>query len=191
MQASPFVTAKLIQADRVHFVGRPSFDPVPYMDGATARAYEAPLDCPLDEPEGPVPQVSVRASREERNKLCEKRRRLDVWCLLKLLRFVLVSTVASFVCLRTLRRIGSFWMLGLPTRPSTLSSWTTTMSAATALAGLELEAGEVLLMSGRDVRDFFYQFRVTEQRSQRTVLVRPKTLSSSSSARLTLLATLA
>eukprot|EP00435_Cladocopium_sp_Y103_P055244 s81_g18.t1 len=44
------------------------------------------------------------------------------------------------------------------------------MSSATCLSGLELAPDECLIMSGRDIRDFFYQFKVTKQRSQRNVL---------------------
>ena len=44
------------------------------------------------------------------------------------------------------------------------------MASATTLAGLELGSDESLLMSGRDIRDFFYQFRVGEERARRNVL---------------------
>jgi hypothetical protein len=36
-----------------------------------------------------------------------------------------------------------------------LSTWTSTMSSANALTGIELEQDQSLFMSGRDIRDFF------------------------------------
>ena len=51
-----------------------------------------------------------------------------------------------------------------------LSTWTSTMSSANALTGIELEQDQSLFMSGRDIRDFFYQFKVGPQRARRNVL---------------------
>lgn len=45
-----------------------------------------------------------------------------------------------------------------------LSTWTKTMASATEVCNIELEPEQVLLMSGRDIHDFFYQFAVTQDR---------------------------
>ena len=52
----------------------------------------------------------------------------------------------------------------------TLCNYVKTMAGANVLSQLELADDEVLLLSGRDIRDYFYQFKVTEQRSRRNVL---------------------
>ena len=54
----PFVAAKPIQADRIQFVGSLQFDPMPFFDEATAKAYSKPLDCVRAEPGMCPPKVS-------------------------------------------------------------------------------------------------------------------------------------
>ena len=51
-----------------------------------------------------------------------------------------------------------------------LTSWTSTMSSASALSSMELADDESLFMSGRNIRDFFYQFKIGPQRALRSVL---------------------
>jgi hypothetical protein len=51
-----------------------------------------------------------------------------------------------------------------------LSQWTSSMATASSLSGIELAPDESLLLSGRDVKDFFYQFVVNPQRARRNVM---------------------
>eukprot|EP00435_Cladocopium_sp_Y103_P067778 s363_g30.t1 len=64
LTGEPFSVAKPIQADRVQFVGRPGFDPMPYFDAVTAKACSCPLDCVREEPGVEPPKVSVHATSD-------------------------------------------------------------------------------------------------------------------------------
>eukprot|EP00435_Cladocopium_sp_Y103_P024002 s4132_g5.t2 len=170
-EVGQLVVAQPIQADRIHFVGSPEFDPLPFFDDATARAYAAPLECSHGVDGVKPPKVSVHAGRIERNKLFQKM--ADGNRLVPVDPDVVRPGLTSglFCVPKDLERD----RLILDSRPPNivepgLSSWTSTMSSATCLSGLELAPDECLIMSGRDIRDFFYQFKVTKQRSQRNVL---------------------
>ena len=165
------MAAKPIQAERLLFVGSPGFDPLPFLDPVTAHAYEFPLECERHHGVESPPPVSVHGSVEERNKLYRKMAEGG--------RLVPVAEAdvrhglacGLFAVPKDLERD----RLILDARPPNtvepvLSTWTRTMSSSTCLNGLELEEGESLIMSGRDIRDFFYQFRVSPQRCLRNVL---------------------
>ena len=51
-----------------------------------------------------------------------------------------------------------------------LSRWTKTMSSAACLSQIVLRDDESLRMSGRDIKDYFYQFTVSPERCRRNVL---------------------
>lgn len=170
VEGSQFVIAQPIRADRIHFVGTPEFDPMPFFDPVTARAYAAPLECSQEIGQVP-PRVSVHASTAERNKLFQKM--ADGGRLVP----VDPESVREGLCsgLFSVPKDLEKDRLILDARPPNtvervLSSWTSTMSSCTCLSGLELGEDESLIMSGRDIRDFFYQFKVSRQRSQRNVL---------------------
>ena len=61
--------------------------------------------------------------------------------------------------------------------PNTLeppqAKWIRTMANPVALGMLYLKPGHVLLSSGEDLRDYFYQFQVSAERAQRNALVEP------------------
>ena len=166
------VVARPIQADRLHFVGTPCFNPVPFFDSTTAHAYECPLECVRDDDEvEEPPKVSVHGSAEERNLLFRKMAACGR----------LVPLTADEV--RPQLACGLFAVpkdlekdrLILDARPpntveTMLCKWTKTMSNCTCLSGLELQEDESLIMSGRDIRDYFYQFAVTPQRCRRNYL---------------------
>ena len=163
--------AQPIQADRIHFTGSPEFDLLPFFDQPTARAYASPLECSHDGCGVKPPKVSVHASRSERNKLFQKM--ADCNRLVPVDPCVVRRDLASglFCVPKDLEKD----RLILDSRPPNtvepcLSKWTSTMSSATCLGGLELDDDECLIMSGRDIRDFFYQFKVTPERSRRNVL---------------------
>ena len=50
------------------------------------------------------------------------------------------------------------------------------MASPTALGMLWLKPGAVLLASGEDLRDFFYQFSVPFERAARNMLIEPLSL---------------
>ena len=166
-----FAVAKPIVADRLVFVGTPQFDPVPYLDAETAYSYEHPLLCARAEPECEIPKVSVHASSCERNRLFKKMAEGNR--LVPLLSSEVREGLESglFAVPKDLDRD----RLILDARPPNtmervLNKWTKTMASGTCLCQLEIEPTEVLIMSGRDVRDYFYQFVVSAERARRNVL---------------------
>ena len=163
--------AKPLQADRLHFVGSPCFNPVPYFDKETAHAYEFPLECVRDDVVDEPPQVSIHGSAHERNLLFQKMAACGR----------LVPLTADDV--RPGLECGLFCVpkdldrdrLILDARPPNtvekmLNTWTKTMSSSACLSGIELDESQCLIMSGRDIRDYFYQFTVSPQRCRRNYL---------------------
>jgi hypothetical protein len=166
-----FVVAKPIVASRVPFGPAPAFDPVPYFDEATEEACCRPLEHRLAMPRVPVPPVSVHASRAERNLLFRAMADTN--------RLVAISACDAgegpFSGLFAVPKDLDRDRLILDARPpnsfeTVLSQWTSSMATASSLSGIELAPDESLLLSGRDVKDFFYQFVVNPQRARRNVM---------------------
>ena len=61
-----YVAAKPIVADRILFGESPQFDPLPYMDGVTAKVYSKPDSNLLRDEDCVPPKVSVRATLDEK-----------------------------------------------------------------------------------------------------------------------------
>lgn len=54
--------------------------------------------------------------------------------------------------------------------------WRKSVASASALVYIVLQPDQALASSGEDLRDFFYQFRVGQQRVRRNALADPLTL---------------
>ena len=68
-----FTTFKKVEADRLTFVGTPSFDPTPYLDERSQAIFNDPIQC-RDDPasyRGPVPKLKVHCPPDEKLKLYE------------------------------------------------------------------------------------------------------------------------
>ena len=65
---SGMTTFKEVAADRLTFVGRPSFDPTPFLDPLSKKIFNDPMSCRLDPSECKVkqPRLRVHCSRQER-----------------------------------------------------------------------------------------------------------------------------
>lgn len=73
VESTAAVTAKPIQADRISFVGRPSFDPQALFDKDTLMMYDDPLSLATPVEDSPLPPVvKVLATAEEKVKLFKK-----------------------------------------------------------------------------------------------------------------------
>ena len=173
IRTESFVAAKPIIASRIVSSGAPAFDPVPYMDAETAFAFERPLKraegyVAADKP----PPVSIHASRTQRNLLFRKMAQTGRLCPID------DPSMVRPDCLSGLFSVGKDLLrdrLILDARPANmaepgLSKWTMSMASSTCLSGLVLGPSQVLAMSGRDIKDFFYQFRVSSERCLRNVL---------------------
>ena len=165
------VIAQPIHADRLQFVGTPCFNPVPFFDKITAYAYENPLECVRDDVDEPPPKVSIHGSAVERNLLFRKM--AECGRLVPLGKHEVRDNLPCglFAVPKDLSRD----RLILDARPpntveKALNAWTQTMSNATCLPSIELDDDQCLIMSGRDIRDYFYQFTVSAQRCRRNYL---------------------
>ena len=140
-----------------------------FMDDRTAM-YNAP-ETFTNDLGTPLPRVSVRASRDEMLKLYSK--------------LAATGRLAWFpedeICPR--RASGLFSVpksldsdrLIMDSRPPNacevgLNFWTKLASSFSTLLGIELDSDEKLLLSGQDIRNFYYQFVVTSARGRRNVL---------------------
>ena len=166
------IAAKPIESSRITMPPHPSFDPVPFVDDATAHAYLHPLQRRLPEPrEPPPPRSMVMAS---------KRNKLELYKLLAStgrLGILEPAEVRSGICSGlfavTKDLLKDRLILdgrGANVYEVPLNTWTKCLASAEKVAGIYLPRGQVLLASGRDLKDFFYQFSVTRERTARNML---------------------
>lgn len=176
------ISARPLIADRLQFPGPPQFDPSPYFDSATRQLYQRPLDFAA-KPEdfhGPVPVVRVFADHQNKIEVYKK---LAMSGRLKPVREADVRkgflsglfSVPKDMCRDRMVLDG---------RPPNLledhsNVWCAAMASPSALNSIFIEEDKVLLSSGEDLRDFFYQFSAGSQRVVRNTLSDPIPLSMS------------
>ena len=172
------VTAKPLIAERLVFPGPPKFDPAPFFDEFTRALYQKPLEHCDDflAYDGEVPKVKVYASAENRvlvyQKLAESGRLQPVLVQHKRGPF----TSGLFAVPKDLTRD----RMVLDARAPNLleykqSRWVQAMANAATLSSIYISEDKVLLSSGEDLRDYFYQFKSDEQRIWRNILSDPLT----------------
>ena len=169
-------TFKPVQANRLTFVGVPSFDPTPYLDPLSRRIYSDPLGCRVPPSECKVspPRLKIHCSRGERIKLFElldSSRRLNIH-----LPHEVEPRYGSglFAVVKNLEKD----RLILDSRGANLLEapprrWIKSLAAAESLTKLVLEDGYNLAASGNDLTDFYYLFKSSSSRDRRNVLVSP------------------
>ncbi|CAE7583924.1 plsB [Symbiodinium pilosum] len=172
LRVPPFCPAKPIQADRLRFPPPPSFDPRPYLDKPTAARFERPLDfaC-VASSDVSLPRVGILASVDERLKLL--RTLAQTGRLQPIMPLPQREPVGAglFAVVKDLTRD----RLILDARPANaLESppcfWTGSLASAAALLPILLGPEEEIRISSADLKDFFYLFKVSEQRLQRNLL---------------------
>ena len=167
------MTAKPIIASRLTFPEEPSFDPVKFFDAATAEVYLNPIDHALDHEayEGEVPMVKVNAVLSERISLYK---RLAATGRLKPIHSS--GRRGKFVSgLFAVGKSEAKDRLILDARPPNLletsrGKWCSSMAAGSCLGEVVLQPGFSMIASGLDLTDYFYQFRISEQRVARNIL---------------------
>ena len=175
------VVAKEIEPERLSFpADQPTFDPRRYFDDVHLQCYEDPAslaDADALEQLEP-PRVQSRASVQQTKELL---RFLDRHHRLAL---APVEKVNQKLCCGAfaLLKDSSKDRLIVDARPAnlvepTLTSWCKTLGAVSALLQIELHPSRQLYMSGTDLRDFYYCFRVNEKRWLRNSLRFPIPLS--------------
>ena len=165
--------AQVIIADRIKMEGKPCFDPLPFLDHESAKLYKFPFSCNID-PDSFVdrpPKVRVHADWNEKVKLLqllEKTGRLG---------FCKASEVhAGFgngmFCVPKSTKVDRLILDG---RPANLlqkppNKFIMTMASPSAILGIYLQPSQKLLMSGDDLSNFFYTFKVNSARVARNFL---------------------
>ncbi len=176
MEHAPFSTFKPVDPARLNFIGEPSFNPVPFLDPASAAVYTQPLTCSRDPStfEGKIPFVQVHCSPAQKIKLfslLDSSRRLALHN---------ASEVRPRFCSGLFSVVKSLdkARLILDSRPANLleipqQRWIRSLATAESLCKLQLKPDQCLTASGNDLRDFYYLFAVTEERSKRNILAGP------------------
>lgn len=167
------VAAKQIEAHRLTFSGRPGFNPLPYLDNATSAAYNDPLARArhISEVDEKIPKVAVHADRKNRQELF--RRLAETGRLQPVPKSLFRKGLGAgmFSVVKDLQKD----RLILDARPANLmepqmNKWTKSLASPSCFSTLELPANMVLHCSGQDLRDYFYQFVVTDVRTARNSL---------------------
>eukprot|EP00438_Fugacium_kawagutii_P022352 Skav233118 [mRNA] locus=scaffold1342:395006:405928:- [translate_table: standard] len=176
VSGSGFSTFKSVEASRLNFVGRPNFDPCPYLDPVSRQIYEDPCGVRMSPSECLVkpPKLRVHCSQNEKVRL------FDLLDQSGRLRVHLPHEVCPrfgsglFAVPKDLERD----RLILDSRGANLleeppQRWIKSLASAESICKLVLEPWEDLEMSGNDLRDFYYLFSASASRSRRNVLVGP------------------
>ena len=171
VQAADHVAAKPIVAERIKFGDPPKFDPLPYLDAKTAAVYECPQSFFKVEPDVP-PKVSVRATYSEKISLFKRMAACGRLTAFPQDKIDPEYSSGLFAVGKNL----DFDRLIMDCRPANgrevgLNHWTGVMASSTVLSQIELADDEDLRLSGEDVQDYFYQFRISNDRGIRNALV--------------------
>ena len=169
---SSFSTFKQVEPSRLTFVGEPLFDPVPYLDKKSAEIFLHPLASSASPEEfvGSVPRVRVHCSKAKKIALFELLDKSGRLALHEPRNVRPRFAAGVFSVIKDLERD----RLILDSRPAnlletTLDHWIRSLSSAEALTRICLPEGFELRVSGNDLRDFYYMFRVSEERSRRNI----------------------
>lgn len=173
LQKSNVCTAQRIVADRIKMEGRPVFDPTPFLDSECKRLFEEPFcqginpDSLVDKP----PRVRVHASLDEKIKLL---------CLLNKSGRLVFRKPSEIIahhgnglfCVPKNLDVDRLILDGRPANQLQLTpdKYILSMGAATPLLGIHLSDDEKLLMSGDDLSNFFYTFKIGHDRASRNFL---------------------
>ena len=164
--------AKPLVSDRLTFPSKPCFDPRPFFDDRTRDLYDFPIShgknlVDLDDP----PKIQVRASQKE--KINTFRRMYEAGMLEVI---DPASTRGKYLSgLFCVHKDAERDRLILDSRPANMADrgqnlWCGSMASSTTLSQIHLEDHCYLEMSGEDLKDFFYQFRVGKERTIRNAI---------------------
>ena len=174
----PVCTAKPVEASRITFPGPPKFNPRPFVDERTLDIFESPLKHAVSPQQIVLPLPKVRVHADEANKVALYKLLADSGRLQPVNipqgRHGIVSGVFSVV-----KDLNRDRLILDARRPNALETtpgvWTATMASASTLVDLVLHDSQNLVASGEDLRDYFYQFVTTEERTTRNVMASPLT----------------
>ena len=165
--------AKPVEASRLAFKGRPSFDPAPYLSEPARSLYADPLKFAMHPTEllEEVPAVKVRGNRKEI---------LDLLAALDATQRLALFTPEE---VRMSHRAGMFALMKnlstdrliLDCRPANalepgLNDWTQTMASLVPLLSWVVPPGHKVVAAGEDLKDYYYYYMITPSRSRRNAL---------------------
>lgn len=173
-QSGLFSTFKQVDPDRLAFVGTPSFDPRRYLDERGRKIFEEPIACrlPASQYQGGVPRLKVHCSSREKIRLFElldSSGRLGIhrsWEVEEPFGSGLFSVVKDLKKDRLILDSRGANKLEAPAQ-----RWIQSLACGEALVRLLVGKDEIVKASGNDLRDFYYLFQVSEERSLRNYLV--------------------
>ena len=166
--------AKTIEADRIDFRGSPEFDAAPFLDPLGKALYLDPVGQSMRPEDSLVepPPVKIFASETEKWKLLRK---LDASGRLGA---ILEGEVypGYQAGLFSIQKDGLKDRLIFDSRPwNTLEQvpqrWIKSMASAATLCEVQIGRDEICLVSGTDLREFYYSFRATHSRLVRNSLL--------------------
>ncbi len=167
--------AKPIESDRLKFGGVPRFSPMPFLDKETAAMYERPLDfaMPAEESQSVPPRVQVRGRRSQILALLHRLDASDRLAIFPSSQIRRSHTAGLFAIMKNLTTD----RLIMDSRPANelepaYGRWTQTMAAITPLFQMHLKPSEFLRVSGEDLKDYYYYFKVSSNRARRNALRR-------------------
>ena len=166
------VTAKPLVSSRLTLPDKPMFDPLPFFDDGTADLYKYPISHGRCEDEvGDPPPVQVRASKEEKIKLYKRMASAGMLKLVDASAVRLKHKSGLF----SVHKDGSRDRMIMDSRPANMADrsqtlWVGAMANASTLSQLCIADDFVLQMTGEDLKDYFYQFKINEERTARNCL---------------------
>lgn len=171
LQGEDMQVARPIVASRIDFRGEPSFDPSPFLDARARKIFNCPIKAALSPEEAPEapPAVKIFASEGEKWALLRK---LDSTGRLGVFR--LRQAYPGYAVAKDIEKD----RLIFDNRPFNCleqppNKWISSMGASSCLLELQMSPGERMLLSGTDLREFYYSFSATQERVIRNSLIGP------------------
>eukprot|EP00438_Fugacium_kawagutii_P034813 Skav226550 [mRNA] locus=scaffold421:226537:230826:- [translate_table: standard] len=173
LKGSSTCVAQEIVADRIKMEGTPDFDPLPFLDDVSAELFRSPF-CQHITPESldeAPPRVRIHAKFEQKLKLLQllnKTGRLGFRSAAE----IKPGFGNGLFCVPKNLEVDRLILDGRPAnllqRPP--NRFIYTMASSTSLLGIFLADDEKLLLSGDDLSNYFYTFKVGYDRGTRNFL---------------------
>ena len=165
--------AKPIEADRLKFGGRPSFQPAELLESHTRSIYEDPLfhAMPVQESQEKPPRVTVRGHRKEILRLLHQLDATDRLAIFTRAE-IRMSHRSGLFCLMKSQEADRLIMDARPPNllEDPLSSFTQTMAGLSPLLELVVAPDEKVRAAGEDLKDYYYYYQVSRSRAARNAL---------------------
>ena len=176
-------TFKEIDSKRLTFVGRPVFDPSPYLDPKGRKIFQDPLATrdPITPTTRRPPRLRVHCSKTEKVRLFELLDSTDRLAIHKASEVTPLYGSGLFAVTKSLSKDRMILdSRGANILEAPCGRWIRSLASAEVVCRYLLKENEELVCSGNDLKDFYYFFSASASRSERNVLVgalHPKELS--------------